>query len=95
MSDSLAQLIPDGVVLDEENVGGGAKALVAGHQDSVFRASYPEKLGAGQRGVSDNVGAEQSQPSREPQEHPVNSDSGSFIHRDGLYYITEPRNRSH
>jgi len=46
VSDSLAQLIPDGVVLDEENVGGGAKALVAGHKDSVVCASYPEKLGA-------------------------------------------------
>ena len=94
-SNSLAKLRPDSVALDEENVRRGAKALVASHQDSVVRASDPQQIGAGQGGVGDNVGAEQTQPAREAHEHPVNGESGRFIHRDGLYYITEPLNRSH
>ena len=92
-SDSLAKLRPDSVALDEEDVRRGAKTLVASHQDSVVRAGDPQKIGAGQGGVGDNVGAEQSQPASEAHEHPVNGESGSFIHRDGLYYIIEPRNR--
>lgn len=83
VSDSLAQLTPDGVALDEKNVGRGTKAFVARDQDSVVRASNPEKLSAGQRRVVDNVGAEQAQPARQSHQHPVNGDSGSFIHRDG------------
>ena len=94
-SNSLAKLRPDSVALDKENVRRGAEALIASHQDSVVRASDPQQIGAGQGGVGDNVGAEQTQPASEPQEHPVNGESGSFIHRDGRYYITEPRNRSH
>jgi len=94
-SNSLAKLRPDSVALDKENIRRGAKALVASHQDSVVRASDPQQIGAGQGGVGDNVGAEQTQPAREAHEHPVNGESGRFIHRDGLYYITEPRNRSH
>ena len=94
-SNSLAKLRPDSVALDEENIRRGAKALVASHQDSVVGASDPQKIGAGQGGVGDNVSAEQTQPASEPHEHPVNGESGSFIHRDGRYYITEPRNRSH
>ncbi len=94
-SDSLAKLRPDSVALDEEDVRRGAKTLVASHQDSVVRAGDSQKIGAGQGGVGDNVGAEQSQPAREAHEHPVNGESESFIHRDRLYYITEPRNRGH
>jgi hypothetical protein len=94
-SDSLAELRSDSVAFDEENVRRGAKTLVAGHQDSVVRASDPEKNSAGQGRVGDNVGAEQTQPASEAHEHPVNGESGSFIHRDGRYYITEPRNRGY
>ena len=94
-SDSLAKLRSDSVALDEENVRGGSETLVATHQDAVVRASDPEKNSAGQGRVGDSVGAEQSQPAGEAHEHPVNGESGSFIHRDGLYYITEPRNRGH
>jgi hypothetical protein len=93
VSDSLAKLRPDSVALDEENVRRGAEALVAGHQDAVVRASDPEKNSAGQGRVGDSVGAEQSQPASEAHEHPVNGESGSFIHRDGLYYITDRRIR--
>jgi hypothetical protein len=83
-SDSLAKLRPDSVALDKENVRGGAKALVAGYKDSVVVASDPQQLGACQGGVGDNIGAEQSQPASEAHKHPVNGESGSFIHRDGL-----------
>lgn len=86
--DSLAQLTLDGVALDEKDVGRGAKTFVARQQDSIVRAGNSEKLSAGQGGVGDNVGAEQSQPSRQSHEHPVNGDSGSFIHGDGRDYIT-------
>ena len=92
VSDSLAKLRTDSVALDEENVRRGSKALVASHQDSVVGASDPQKIGAGQGGIGDNVGAEQTQPASEAHEHPVNGESWRFIHRDGLYYITEPRN---
>jgi len=83
-SNSLAKLRPDSVALDKENVRGGAKALVAGYKDSVVVASDPQQLGACQGGVGDNIGAEQSQPASEAHKHPVNGESGSFIHRDGL-----------
>ena len=93
-SDRLAQLTPDRVALDEKNVGSGAKPLVARYQDSVVSAGNSEKLSAGKGRVRDNVGAEQAQPARQSHEHPVNGDSGSFIHRGRLYYITGWRNRS-
>src|SRR5271166_1227574 len=50
-SDSRAQLTPDGVVLDEENVAGGSQALVARQQDSAVCAGNLQELGAGQRWV--------------------------------------------
>jgi hypothetical protein len=92
---SLAKLIPDRVALDDKHVGRGAKALVASQQDSVAGACNPEKLGAIQRRIRDDVGSEQSQPSSQSHEHPVNGEAGSFIHRDGLYYITDRRKCSY
>src|SRR5260370_36424631 len=46
-SDRLAQLTPDGVAFDEENVRRSPQALVARHQDSVIGARNPEKADAG------------------------------------------------
>lgn len=89
-SDSLAQLAPDGVALDEKNVGRRSEAFVARQQDSVLCASDLQQPGAGQRRVGNNVGAEQPQPSRQSEQHPVGGKSGSFIHRVRLYYITAP-----
>src|ERR1035437_754410 len=82
------------LALDEKNVARGSQAFIAGHQDSVVRASDLQKLGAAQRRVRNNVGAEQPQPSRQSHQHPVSRKSGTFIHRDGLYYISDRRNHS-
>lgn len=83
-SDNLAQLASDSVALDEKDIGRGSQAFVARNQDPVVRTSNLQKVGAGKRGVRNDVRTEQSQPSRQSQQHPVNGESGSFIHRDGL-----------
>ncbi len=93
-SDSIAQLTSDRVGLDEENVGRGSQALVARHQDSIVGARNPEKVGAGHGRVCNDVGAEQPQPAGQSHEHPINSEAGSFIHRNRLYYSTVPRSVS-
>lgn len=80
----LAQLGPYVVALHEENVARSSEALVACEQHSAIRASNLEQRGAGEGGIGDNVGAEQPEPSREPHQHPVGGESGSFIHRSGL-----------
>ncbi len=86
--DGVAQLAPDRVALDEKNIGRGPQAFVTRHQDAVVSASDLEEFSAGARGVGNNVGAEQAQPSRQAHQHSVNGESRGFIHRDGLYYIT-------
>ncbi len=82
--DSLAQLIPDSVALDEINVVGGSQTFVTRHQSPVLRASDFQQLSAVQGRVRNNVSAEQSQPSRQSHQHAVNGESGSFVHREGL-----------
>jgi hypothetical protein len=82
--DSLAQLTPDSIALDEMNISRSSQTFVARHQDSVVCASYLQQLGAAHGRVRNNVSAEQPQPSRQSHQHPVNGESGSFVHCDRL-----------
>ena len=82
--DSLAQLTPDSIALDEINISRSSQTFVARHQDSVVCASYLQQLGAAHGRVRNNVSAEQPQPSRQSHQHPVNGESGSFVHCDRL-----------
>ena len=56
--DDFAELIAKRVALDEDDVGCGAQALVAGDENSAFTAGDFQEIGAGERCVGEDVDAE-------------------------------------
>ncbi len=74
------QLLAKQIGGQEDHVGRGTQALVAGHHDTSLLARAAQQFGSAGGWIEQDVRAHQAQPARQAGEHPVNRESGRFVH---------------
>lgn len=82
----LAKLRAEIVRLDKDDVARAAKAFVAGEHQPAVNSSASEQMRPIRLRIRDDIGAQQSQPSPQPHQHPIGSKLRGLLHIGGVYY---------
>ena len=96
----LPNLIAEKLGFDIEDVGSGAQPLITCQQRAPLLTREAKQLRAGECLVADHISAHQSEPAREPVEHPIGSelrrllgDLSGILHYARYSIAKQPPNR--